>query len=63
MPFNYLFNSSMVIMNKLLTAAKAWYKRNRKAAITAYLVFFVTKWALTFVFGARLVANFKEWFN
>jgi hypothetical protein len=53
----------MVIMNKLLTAAKAWYKRNRKAAITAYLVFFVTKWALTFVFGARLVANFKEWFN
>lgn len=50
-------------MIKIPTSLKNWYKRNRKTVITAYLVYFVAKWSLTIVFGARLVTEFKEWFN
>jgi hypothetical protein len=42
---------------------KAYYQRNRKKLIAAYLVYFVTKWALTFVFGAKLFTFFKDWVN
>jgi hypothetical protein len=48
-------------MIKVPTSLKSWFKRNRKKVIAAYLVYFVAKWSLTIVFGARLVANFKEW--
>ncbi|MCB0619489.1 MAG: hypothetical protein KDC43_09280 [Saprospiraceae bacterium] len=38
-----------------------WFKKNRKKAVAIFLVYFVTKWTLTFVFGARLLTFFKDW--
>jgi len=37
------------------------YKRHGKKAVILFLVYFVTKWTLTFVFGARLWTFLKDW--
>ena len=50
-------------MVKLLTDLQAWFKRNRKKLLAAYLVFFVAKWSLTIVFGARIFAFVKDVIN
>jgi hypothetical protein len=34
---------------------KEFYKKNKRKAIIIYLIYFVTRWTLTFVFGAQLL--------
>ena len=55
--------NSKIVMIKLLTDLQAWFKRNRKKLLAAYLVFFVAKWSLTIVFGARIFAFVKDVIN
>ncbi len=43
-------------------ALKIWYARHKKKAIAIFLVYFVTKWTLTFIFGAKLLAFLKGLF-
>ncbi|MCB9283636.1 MAG: hypothetical protein H6563_06125 [Lewinellaceae bacterium] len=50
-------------MNRLVFSLKGWYKRNRRTVLVAYLVYFVAKWSLTIVFGARIVSSFKDLIN
>jgi hypothetical protein len=42
---------------------KKAYQKNGKKAVAIFLVYFVTKWTLTIVFGAKIVAAFKGWIN
>lgn len=49
-------------MNIKQTLQKAYQKHGKKAIII-FLVYFVTKWTLTIVFGAKIVAFFKDWIN
>ncbi len=42
---------------------KKMYKKNGKKAIAIFLVYFVTKWTLTIVFGAKILAAMKGWLN
>ena len=37
------------------------YKKHGKKAIVVFLVYFVVKWTLTIVFGAQIIAWFKNW--
>lgn len=37
------------------------YKKHGKKAIVVFLVYFVVKWTLTIVFGAQIIAWFKDW--
>jgi len=50
-------------MIKYYSDLKAWFKKNRKKLLAAYLVFFFAKWSLTIVFGARIFAFFKDALN
>lgn len=38
------------------------YKRHGKKALIAFGVYFVTKWTLTFIFGAQIIAFVKGLF-
>ncbi|MCB0644024.1 MAG: hypothetical protein KDC44_20400 [Phaeodactylibacter sp.] len=40
-----------------------FYQKNGRKAIALFLIYFVTKWTLTIVFGARLVTFFKDWIS
>ncbi len=42
---------------------KKFYTKHGKKALVIFLVYFVTKWTLTIVFGAKLVAAMKGWLN
>lgn len=42
---------------------KKFYVKHGKKALVIFLVYFVTKWTLTIVFGAKLVAAIKGWLN
>jgi len=37
------------------------YKKNGKKAIVVFLIYFVTKWTLTILFGARIISFFQNW--
>ncbi|MBK7335336.1 MAG: hypothetical protein IPJ00_03885 [Saprospirales bacterium] len=50
-------------MVKLVSDLQGWFKRNRKKLLAVYLVFFVAKWTLTIVFGARIFAFVKDVIN
>ncbi|GAB4253880.1 MAG: hypothetical protein Kow0027_19650 [Saprospiraceae bacterium] len=39
---------------------KKLYAKHRKKAIIIFLVYFVTKWTLTFIFGAKILTAFKN---
>jgi hypothetical protein len=42
---------------------KKLYVKHGKKALVIFLVYFVTKWTLTIVFGAKIVAAIKGWLN
>jgi hypothetical protein len=37
-----------------------FYKKYGKKALVIFLVYFVTKWTLTILFGAKIIAGFKD---
>lgn len=37
------------------------YKKYGRKAIVVFLIYFVVKWTLTIVFGAQIIACFKNW--
>ncbi len=39
---------------------KREYKKYGKKALVIFLVYFVTKWTLTIVFGARIIAGLRN---
>lgn len=42
---------------------KRFYVKHGKKAIAIFLVYFVVKWTLTIVFGAKIIAAVKGWLN
>jgi len=42
---------------------RKFYKKHGKTALLIFLVYFVAKWTLTIVFGAKLLESFKGWIN
>ena len=52
-------NSKMRIKFRL----KRLYVKHGKKALIIFLVYFVTKWTLTIVFGAKIVAAINNWFG
>ncbi len=40
---------------------KRLYIKHGKKALIIFLVYFVTKWTLTIVFGAKIVAAINNW--
>jgi hypothetical protein len=55
-------NTKCLTMN-LKYRLKKFYVKHGKKALVIFLVYFVTKWTLTIVFGAKLVAAIKGWLN
>lgn len=45
------------------TRLKRIYVRHGKKAIIIFMVYFVTKWTLTFLFGAKILSAFKNIIN
>jgi hypothetical protein len=42
---------------------KRMYLKHGKKALIIFLIYFVTKWTLTIVFGAKIVAAIGSWFG
>lgn len=40
-----------------------FYKKHGKKGLIIFLIYFVTKWTLTVVFGAKIMAAIKGWSN
>lgn len=49
-----------IFLNPIGFLKKA-YKKHGKKAIVIFLIYFVTKWTLTILFGAQIIAFFKDW--
>ena len=45
----------------IIDLLKKNYKKHGKKAIVIFLIYFVIKWTLTIVFGAQIIAFFKDW--
>lgn len=41
---------------------QTFYSRHGKKALWMFLVYFVVKWTLTIVFGAKILTYFKSFF-
>ncbi len=39
---------------------KRYFVKHRKKAIIIFLVYFVTKWTLTFIFGVKILSAFRN---
>lgn len=48
---------------KLRQRFSKFYEKHGKKAMLIFAVYFVTKWTLTIIFGARLLASLKDWVN
>lgn len=48
---------------KIKERFQKFYEKHGRKAMVLFLIYFVTKWTLTIVFGARLFAYIKEWIN
>jgi hypothetical protein len=45
------------------TSLRIFFKKHGKKALFIFLVYFVAKWTLTIVLGAKLLESFKGWIN
>lgn len=48
---------------KIRYRLKRLYVKHGKKALAIFLVYFVTKWTITIIFGAKIIAAVKGWLD
>ncbi|MEK7255139.1 MAG: hypothetical protein AAB316_10370, partial [Bacteroidota bacterium] len=57
--FHHSHFQTITAMN-IKESLKKYYKKHGKKALVIFLIYFVTKWTLTIIFGAKIIAWLKD---